>query len=334
MRQGYCSVVDKEELPHGINPHEYRSLAPFWWPNPASDDGLPYVQHAGKANPEALTDRYDARRFEILSNTVFDLALQYTLTGDMVAGKRAATLLRIWFVTPETAMLPNMDTAGIRPGIGRRFHASGIALPMRGTPDGIMESRLLLPLCDAIPLLDDPRLLSHDDMHSIRQWMRAFLHWMDTAPNALTHGGMTDGNGTWNDAVRMALLIFLGDTEAADHLLRSRTMPRINVQFAPDGSQPWALVRGDSLSESLGNLEAWAAIAIMGQRLGVEVWHHSTPEGASVSGGWDFVQRYHDNLRRWPWPQHPPLEPSRLETLERTVRGLTSSQLSTPSPKE
>ena len=33
--------------------HDYASMGPYWWPNPDTPNGLPYVRRDGVGNPEA-----------------------------------------------------------------------------------------------------------------------------------------------------------------------------------------------------------------------------------------------------------------------------------------
>ena len=46
------SVMDKVDMPPSGNKHDYVSLAPYWWPNPNTPNGLPYIRKDGEINPE------------------------------------------------------------------------------------------------------------------------------------------------------------------------------------------------------------------------------------------------------------------------------------------
>jgi Alginate lyase len=45
------TVVRKQTLPPSGDIHDYLSMAPYWWPNPDTPDGLPWVQRDGDVNP-------------------------------------------------------------------------------------------------------------------------------------------------------------------------------------------------------------------------------------------------------------------------------------------
>jgi hypothetical protein len=46
------SVMQKTAVPPSGDKHDYMSLAPYWWPNPATTHGLPYIRKDGETNPE------------------------------------------------------------------------------------------------------------------------------------------------------------------------------------------------------------------------------------------------------------------------------------------
>ena len=49
---GTFSVVDKNLTPSSGDKHDFMSVAPYWWPNPNTPNGLPYVRRDGEVNPE------------------------------------------------------------------------------------------------------------------------------------------------------------------------------------------------------------------------------------------------------------------------------------------
>ena len=44
------SVMDNMSAPDGVDPHDYVSYAPYWWPDPKKEDGLPYIHRDGHIN--------------------------------------------------------------------------------------------------------------------------------------------------------------------------------------------------------------------------------------------------------------------------------------------
>ena len=62
------SVVDKEMLPSSKDKHDYMSFGPYWWPNPETKDGFPYIKRDGKVNPQMKKDS-DSLRLQNLAKS-------------------------------------------------------------------------------------------------------------------------------------------------------------------------------------------------------------------------------------------------------------------------
>src|SRR5262245_11940190 len=52
MKEGPFSVMDKQMLPPSGDKHDYMSMGTYWWPNPNTANGLPYIRRDGERNPE------------------------------------------------------------------------------------------------------------------------------------------------------------------------------------------------------------------------------------------------------------------------------------------
>src|SRR5437867_6660609 len=58
LRVGPFPVVEKTNLPPSGNKHDYMSIAPYFWPDPNTSNGLPYIRRDGARNPaNRTTDR-------------------------------------------------------------------------------------------------------------------------------------------------------------------------------------------------------------------------------------------------------------------------------------
>lgn len=74
------SVMMKEHVPASGDKHDYESLSRYFWPNPNTPDGLPYVSRDGVSNPEL--EEYDRNKLSKMAETVSTLALAYYLSGE------------------------------------------------------------------------------------------------------------------------------------------------------------------------------------------------------------------------------------------------------------
>ena len=71
------TVVDKTQMPASGDRHDYMSMGPYWWPDPARPDGLPYVRRDGQFNPARGTNAFDLSDLEDMSQDVQALSLAY-----------------------------------------------------------------------------------------------------------------------------------------------------------------------------------------------------------------------------------------------------------------
>ena len=69
------SVTDKAKAPASGDKHDYMTSAPYYWPDSNTVDGLPFIRHDGKVNPESRSDAYDHNRNGLMADAVETLSL-------------------------------------------------------------------------------------------------------------------------------------------------------------------------------------------------------------------------------------------------------------------
>jgi len=293
---GPFSVMDKQRTPPSGDKHDYVSMGPYWWPDSTKPGGLPYVRRDGERNPEIRRD-YDASRWGALSSAVGTLALAYYFSDDEKYAERAARLLRVWFLDPGTRMNPNLRYGQRIPGIAE------------GRGAGIIETRSLVGLVDAIGMLERSPAWTDTAAGGMRSWMSAYLQWLRTSEIGKEERSARNNHGTWYDAQVAALALFTGDTALARATLEASKTKRIGSQVMPDGRQPFELVRTRSLAYSAMNLEGLCRLAELGRQVGVDLWSYQSPDGGSIRNALDYVAPYAAAATRWPGQEITPIEP-------------------------
>ncbi|HSU68360.1 MAG TPA: alginate lyase family protein, partial [Tepidisphaeraceae bacterium] len=185
MTKGPWSVTKKKHASPTGDPHDYISLAPYFWPNPDTKDGLPYVRHDGRRNPEIR--EYDAANFGAMSGSAYRLALAYYLTGNDAYAERAALVLRTWFLDPATRMNPNLDHGQMVKGVNDG----------RGT--GIIEADRLLDVVDAAGLLAGSSAWTEEDRKGLQAWFKEFVGWMRESKRGHDEAAAKNNHGMWFD---------------------------------------------------------------------------------------------------------------------------------------
>lgn len=273
---GPFSVMTKSRTPPSGDKHDYMSLAPYWWPNPATKNGLPYVRRDGETNPETRTISDHASVFH-LEDAVHALALGYYFTGDKKYSDRATLLLRTWFLDPATRMNPNMNFAQAIPGI----------TPGRGI--GLIEMRDLPRILDGITLLQGSSSLTPADREGLRRWFSSYLDWLQNSKNGRDESHAKNNHGSWYDQQLTGIALFLGDRDLARRVVETAETKRIALQILPDGREPLELARTKSFSYSVFNLTALMHLAQEGQHVNVDLWTYRAPLGGSIRAALEFL---------------------------------------------
>jgi hypothetical protein len=150
------SVVYKTLTPPSGSKNDYMSMGPYWWPNPNTPNGLPYIQRDGQRNPESHGSALDADNMQGMAADSLDLALMYRFTQEARYADKAAAVIRAWFLTPATRMNPHLRYAQSIPGI------------VDGRGIGIIDTRELWKVIDAAALIYPA--LSASEMDALRDW--------------------------------------------------------------------------------------------------------------------------------------------------------------------
>ncbi len=291
MKAGPFSVMNKTSIPPSGDKHDYMSLGSYWWPDPKKPDGLPYIRHDGRRNPKTGSDKYDRAELGNMEGTVYTLALAYYLTGKESCANRAAVLLRTWFIDDTTKMNPNLEYAQSIPG------------RTKGRDIGIIDTVSLLPVVDAVDMIDSSPSWTERDRRQITDWFGQYLNWLLTSKNGRSEGKRFNNHGTWYDVQVARYALFVGKLDLARHVLEASKTKRIESQIEPDGRQPEELARTKTFSYSAMNLRGMITLAKLGDRLGIDLAHYTSKDGRGIRAAIDFIAPYADPKLKWPYKQ-------------------------------
>jgi hypothetical protein len=280
----YTIVHKKHPLP-GVDPHDYVSLATYFWPNPDTKDGLPYIRKDGQRTPE--TAEYDAEPLGNFVRDVKSLAIADYFSGEEKYADRAALLLRAWYFEPETKMNPNLDHAQLIKGVNLG----------RGT--GIIDSLRLIETIDAAAMLEGSKSWTKEDDKKLKAWFTDYLHWLLTSKNGKDEAAAKNNHGSWYDVQVTAFAIYSGDLATAKRVTSEAGMKRVAVQVEKDGSQPLEMARTRSLHYSIFNTQALTELADLAARVDVPLWSFSTPDGRSIKLTIDWLIPYASGEAKW-----------------------------------
>jgi len=303
------TVTDKKRPGASGDVHDFASQAPYLWPDPNTATGLPYVPRDGVVNPESANpDFTDRSRLGLLGQTVETLALAYTFTGNEAYAEHAARCLRVWFIDPTTRMNPNFDLAQAVPG---RNTGRGI---------GLISGGALVDAADAAGLLWGSPAWSTADARALHIWVTEFIDWMRISANGHEEASMRQNHGTMYDFKLVRLALIAGRTTLAKQILASVATNRIALQIEPDGAQTMELRRTKSFGYSRLNLNGLVELAVLGERLHVDLWNFETPDGRGIRRAINFMLPYAKTPpEKWPYEQIVPFNQAELAPIFRAA---------------
>lgn len=272
------SVMSKAFTPVSKSKHDYMSMGPYWWPDADKPDGLPYIRKDGVRNPE-IKKITDHQFLDNLENRCQFLSLAFYFTGEEKYAAKAQQLLSVWFLNPNTKMNPNFNYSQAIPGINN------------GRGIGIIESRPLVNLADWINLLDDSKSFQISDKNKIKEWYKEYLNWMVTSDNGMDEHHALNNHGTHYDVQVTAFALFTGNLKLANKTLTD-AKKRITVQIDVEGKQPLELERTNAYSYSTMNLDGWFNLAILGEKVGVNLWDYTDDKGANLNKALTWLVPY------------------------------------------
>ncbi len=290
LSAGPFAIVNKEAVPPSGDKHDYMSMAPYFWPNPDTSNGLPYIRRDGERNPEISNDP-DHRVMDEMAGTVETLALGYYFTGKEAYAAKATQLLRTWYMDPATRMNCNLQFAQAVRGLNTG----------RGT--GVIESRSLPRVVDAVGLLAGSKAWTDADQRSMQDWFDQYLKWMLESKNGRAEGDAKNNHGSHYDVQVVSFALFVGKRELASNIVWTARTKRIDLQIQADGSEPLELARTKSWGYSIFNLGALMSLASLGDELGVDLWNYRNPKGAGIRTALDYLLPYAVDGKQWPHQQ-------------------------------
>jgi hypothetical protein len=290
LKRGPYSVMDKKLTPPSGDKHDYLSHSRYWWPNPDTTDGLPYVRHDGRTNRKLLAQG-DRDTIGMLYDDLETLALAGYLLNDDRCSHHGALLVRTWFFNPDTKMNPHLR------------YSQGVPGRSEGRGAGIIDTRHFVRVLDSVALLRETDAWSAEDQQALVAWMNQFLDWLQNDSLGKEEAAARNNHGTWYDAQTATIALFVGQHRLAKQIVEQAKAKRIAKCIEPDGRQLEELDRTKGLHYCVFNLSAMSKLARIGEHVGVDLWRFETDDGRSIRRGLDFLLPFLSGEREWPYEQ-------------------------------
>ena len=289
----YSVTLHKTKIAPSGDVHDYVSQAPYWWADPSKPDGKPYIRKDGERNPE-IYQLHDDSQLNELCTSVRKLGFAYYFTGNEAYAQRAALLLNTWFIDAGTRMNPNLNYAQYIPGIND------------GRGIGIIESRALGDIPDALAMMQDSKNINDKLVDGVKLWFGQYLKWLQTSKNGTDEHGSQNNHGTYYDMQVVDFALFTGDKTLARKYLQQQTIGRMDSQFTPEGKQPLELERTKSWGYTNMNLDGWCRLAILASHVDIDLWHLQK-DGKSIKQCIAYIMPFALKQKQWEYKQIEPM---------------------------
>jgi Alginate lyase len=287
LTAGPWSVMDKNSTVSKTK-HDYYSLATYYWPNPSTSDGCPYIHKDGQWGP-TVTTTGDLTAWANTWQAIEKLTLAWWYTGKDAYAMRAELFIRTWFLNSTTKMNPNMNFGQVVP------------CTISGRKEGILEmSQALTQVLDGLAILNTGAPgWTATDRSGMKSWLTAYLNWSTTSSLGIGETKATNNHGTWKDLQDAAIEYYLGQTSAAKTLVSNARANRINKQIDSTGKQTMEITRTRPWHYVNYNLQGLTRLAELGRKLGVNLWAYTGSGGGSMVKAADWIIPYATKAKAW-----------------------------------
>jgi hypothetical protein len=270
-------------------PNEYFSQSDYWWPNPDTENNLPWVRHDGETNP----DNYDNHRVLVrrMRKVVCAEAAAYKLTGDEKYAEQAVKFLKAWFITPSSHMEPTLYYSQVVLGL----YDNG------GRCGGIIDTLHFVELPLAIKVLEKSPALEAETLSALRKWFSDYLDFMMDSDLGKQEFNQTNNHGVaW--VAQAALYAQVAQRPEVTEICRKRFKEDFLVnQMADNGTFPRELARTKPYNYSLFIMDLLSILAYQLSTPEENLFEYKTPKGKSLQTGLDFIYPVTKDKSYWPY---------------------------------
>lgn len=274
-----------------LNPgskHDFYSNGDYWWPNPETADGLPFVQRDGESYPGAFLAHREALRS--LRTHTANLAAGYAVTENKDYADKAAAMLRTFFLEAGTRMNPHLLYAQAIPGI------------CTGRGIGIIDTLHLVDVPAAIEALYPSGALSAEEYYGLKAWFTEYLEWMSTHPHGLEERDTTNNHAVCWHVQAAAFALFTGREDVLAMCRDRYKTILLPDQMESDGSFPRELARTKPYGYSIFVLDNMVTLCQLLSSASDNLWLFELSDGRGIRRGLDYLLPYLENKDSWPLP--------------------------------
>lgn len=240
-------TYDRPDFVSHLNKHQYFSTANYWWANPETKDGLPFIRKDGYLNPDSIKWCKDSIRK--IGFIIMNSSLLYYFTNDKKYYELMKKQINNFFINEDTYMLPNIEYAQM---------IAGHPTDSNGRKTGIMDltSHLGYALCMFKNLYNE-NLIEEELFSNLKKWVKQLICWLETSKVAIDESNEKNNHGTMFTLFITQLYYFTDELEGKKESIKNKIDSFLVNQILEDGSMPLELDRTRSVAYTTMNLKAF-----------------------------------------------------------------------------
>ncbi|KKI89382.1 alginate lyase [Bacillus sp. SA1-12] len=269
--------------------HDYYSNGDYWWPNPHTENGLPYIKRDGQSYPNVFHEHRQILR-RMRTNTA-NLAAGYLLTEKEEYAEIAVLFLKEFFLDEKTRMNPHLLYAQAIPGI------------CTGRGIGIIDTLHLIDIPMAIRAIKPSLALTPDILEGLKRWFSEYLEWMSTHPYGKEEMNAKNNHSVCWYVQAAAFAKFTEDSDMINYCIQQYKSVLIPQQMAEDGSFPLELARTKPYSYSIFVLDNLVTLCHILSSDKDNLWDFQLEDGRSIRKGIEFLFPFLKDKSTWKFDQ-------------------------------
>ncbi|KAI0079578.1 chondroitin AC/alginate lyase [Panus rudis PR-1116 ss-1] len=272
-----AAAKPKKKTSASCTPSPTKSLAPS-----ATWTTCPYVVRDGMRNPDV--DLLVGPDYAMsMSQSVLYNALSYALLRSRSSSQNVANFIDTYFLSPSTAMNPNMNFGQLVRGPGKEHQM--------GTFTGPLDMRGMVKVVNALLVLKTAKSpdWTAGREQAMSTWSKAYLSWLQTSDLGKELAGKANNHLTFYVNQVAALQMYLGDNKGALSTIRAYFKNQFQDQIAQSGEQPFEAARSRPYHYRAFNLEAMITNAKIADQLGANLWTTQSRYGATIQTALDYA---------------------------------------------
>lgn len=286
------SVMMKKRVAISGDKHDYLSQARYFWPDPKSPNGLPYISLDGKSNPEI--NELDRNSLAIMCSRVETLSLSWFFSKNERYARKAVEQVRTWFLDKKTNMNPQFEYAQIVRGKDGD----------KGRSYGLIDGYSMISMLEAAQLLENSKSFTKHDVRSLKRWFAQLLDWYLNSNQGKIEREAANNHSLAYHVQVTAFALYCGKTKLADQYIDMFPQTRMFSQIEPDGKQPQELRRTLAFGYSEFNIRHMLDMFLLARRRNKSIDGSNSSDGRNFYKAVDFLMPYvGKDKKNWPYQQ-------------------------------